>query len=266
MSLFPISAYAADENSDYSDVSYLDAEGKENKALIEVTESGEIIVEYYIDGVWLNTARVVIADEYLFYSLETSDSESVETFVEPLTNYIGVSDADILMEEPNEIQVTASEYVKMGTVAFTSHTVGSALGNVHKHSLDFYRMFRDEVMDYRTFNGPSGAAVSAVIGVVVGILVAINTVLSSAAEAIFWTAVTSLGASVVGGILQDTIVGHFYCQSKYYFIKVVDPDSGKICYYSGDEYRILLANNVWDDTIHKTGYLEWDNSNTLSLV
>ena len=263
-------AFAAENNmlsiSYNSSYSFMDSEEKENTLVITVLESGDVVVDNYIEGVFANSSRSTVTDgNTVLVTTTYADGErSTQQFV--------ISDqntSELAMKSSEEELSASTVYTYAGKVDFLGHYEGYAPGTYHTHTLNFYESFRYVTDEYKDINIGAGTAVSAAVGVVVCVLMAIvfpTTLATGFAEQLIIAAVCSVGGTIVGGVVQSFVSKRYYVRSWKYYIKASDPDSGKSKIYNGEEYRVYLEGGGYSSEVYYTGKRNWWTINVLTLI
>lgn len=256
-----ITASAEDEYS----YSFVDSEGKENTLVITICDTGDVIVACYIEGQFMNSARSTV----------TSENEVTATtiYADGATDVeqIAFSDGNetSLQKELSAQANTSPVYTYAGRVNFGGHYEGYAPGTYHTHTWDVYEALQSVVDEYKDINIGAGTAVSAAVGIVIAVLTTIAfpvTAATEIAEALVIAAISSVGGTIAGGVVQSFVYKRYYVRSWKYLIKVSDLDSGKSKVYSGDEYRVYLDGGGYSSELHYSGRRNWWSLTVLSLM
>lgn len=258
-------ANASDSVVESSSYSFLDAEGKENTLLCTIYDSGEVVVESYVEGQFVDSSQSVITNE--------ENVTVTTTFADGTTDvrqFEILSQQDTIADNTVHDPVRASiAHTYAGKVTFNGHNEGYAAGSYRTHTLKFYESLRDVRDEYKTLNAGAGTAVSAAVGAVISVLALFAFPPSGAvhiAEAIVITIAMAAGSSIVGGVLEKAVSGRYYVRCRKYDIKVTDPDSGKTKSYYGEEFQAYVDGGGYSSEVQYSGKRTWWTTNVLTLI
>ena len=251
--------------SKYNTFSFVDSEGKENTLVTTVLESGEIVVENYIEGTFANSSKTMITDNNLV--IITTAFANGETMIQefPVSKY-NSSEVSVVS---NEEARSSSTYTYAGKIDFLGHQEGYAPGTYHTHTLNMYECLHSITDEYKEINVAAGAAVSTVVGIIASVLVGIafpQLVATEIAELLFTAAISSVSGTVIGGIVQSHVYKRYYVRCWKYGIQAVDPISGTSKYYYGEEYRVFLEGGGYSSNVQYIGKRNWWTTNVIVLI
>ena len=258
-------ANASDSVVESSSYSFLDAEGKENTLLCTIYDSGEVVVESYVEGQFVDSSQSVITNE--------ENVTVTTTFADGTTDvrqFEILSQQDTIADNTVHDPVRASiAHTYAGKVTFNGHNEGYAAGSYRTHTLKFYESLRDVRDEYRTINAGPGTAVSTIVSYIISVLVVFAVPQAWAAQVavqLIAAAVTTAGGTMAGLTINCYLSQRYYVRCRKYDIKVTDPDSGRTKSYFAEEYQVYLDGGGYSSEVHYSGKRAWWTSNVLTLI
>ena len=270
--LFPISttAFAAEKigTSDGISVSsFIDGEGKVNTVHVSSNKAGTVHVDYYIDGILLNTVDVEILDEQELRENSSNSTGSVrikytdvvkseiKEFTDLITNYIapaGIDEVQSIAEPANR------GYTYQGKINYKTYYDG--YGFTYTDSLSIYQETGSTTYKYKTINAEAGSIASIVIGVIAAVLTVICPALEIVATSLLHAAAYAVGTSIVAGIVQGAITKQYYVRTTDYNIKACDTSTSREQIYSAERYQVALTGGGYSSEYYYEGYLPWNTN------
>ena len=264
-------AFAANRNfeteEDQQGTSFVDAEGKVNTVYVSSERRGTAHVDYYIEGVLVNSVDAVILDLPQEAAVNSTNGlgsvritytnmETLETnvFTDLVSKY--VSDAQTggklpLVAEP----AATAAYTYQGRI---NYNTDDSFGYEDTDSLDIYQQTGNTTKEYKTVNGAAGVAVSVIITVVAAALSVIHPALEHLAVDVFQAVAYSLGVTIVGGILQSAITKQYYVRITRYKVRARDIRTSREQTYDAERYQVALDGGGYSSEYVYEGYLPWD--------
>ena len=265
----PVHASELDTYSvdDTSTTSFIDAEGKLNSIYVTSTEAGTAHVEYYIDGVLDNSVDTVLLDSQNVPTSSASSMQNVQ--IEYYDHNSNLSETSIvelaeidsfaeLEQIPSISPLAANSFSYAGRINYNTYYDG--FGIAYNDKLNIYTEAGTVTNAYRTINAEKGMAVSALVGVVASVLGVFLSPLASIATQLVYAAISSAGATVVGGIIQNAFSQRYYARITPYKVKARDVSTSRERTYDAERYQILLESGGYSSDYYYNGYLPWNST------
>lgn len=261
---FTTPAFAASESDALEGVqvsSFIDGEGKTNTVHISSSQIGTAHVDYYINGVLINTADVTLLEINSAGVDPINKSSSVRivyndianavsrSYIEPLSNYLSYSHTTT--ESPKSI----SSYSYQGRINY--NTYYDSFGNQYNDKLSIYQETGSTTYEYETVNAAQGAVASIVIGVIAAALTVICPALSVVSTNLLYAAAYAAGTTIVGGIVQGAIAKQYYVRTTNYNVKARDVSTSRENIYDAKRYQVALSGGGYSSEYYYEGYLPW---------
>lgn len=272
--VFNTNVFATDMNymkENEQSFSFIDAEGKVNTIYVSSDRIGSAHVDYYIDGILVNTSDAVIDEpqklttnlndntgtiHITYTDMKTSTSQH---FTEPISNYLTTE------ESINSINSsTNASYVHQGRINYKTYY--DSFGDSYTEKLDVYQKHMDDTYTYKTINADTGTAASVIISAIAAALTIIFPGLAILSSEIFYAAAFSAGVSIVGGYVQGLISKRYYVKTTLYKVKAVDPVTSREQIYDGEQFRIALEGGGYSSDYYYDGYLPWNSNSVASRM
>ena len=255
----------ADSNSvalnEISVSSFIDGEGKRNTVYVSSSKIGTAHVEYYINGVILNTVDAEIL------STNSSDIDSVRnssniriifrdvssgkshSYIEPLSNYLSCS------HTTTESAKASSAYSYQGRINY--NTFYDGWGNQFTDKLSIYQQTGSTSYEYKTVNAEQGAIASIVIAAISAVLTIICPALTAVSTNVLYAVAYAAGTTIVGGVVQGAITKQYYVKTTSYSVKARDVSTSRENIYAAERYQVALSGGGYSSDYYYEGYLPW---------
>ena len=269
-----VPAYASNErlssNNTYqiSSFSFLDGEGKNNTAVVCAIGAQGYRVDYYIEGELINQAEITAIQETDMDSL-TGTGNDVKIVFTDCVSGVKREWTESLSDtvcELGTILIPADQtrsYAYEGCIKYNTYHCD---GTDYSDSLYYFQEYVGLTYDYRVFNANEGDLVSVLIGILASVLSSIFIPFCGIAGELFNAIVSSVGATIVGGYLQNAISKTYYARIYDYNVKACDFSTSRETYYQAEKLRIALPGGGYSSNYYFNGNMPWyDNYVAYSL-
>lgn len=249
--------------------SFIDGEGKLNTVYVSSSEPGSAHVDYYIDGILINSVDANLLASHASGKTALCDSSQVQitytdriannttTYSNSLSQFITTDDLE-MPYQTNAHGTKAAAYIYQGRINYYPY---DDMGTEYRDKLSVYLQTGTTTNEYKTINTAAGTAASVAISVLAAALTLFSPVLASLASNLFYAAVSAAGVTIVGGIIQGAITKTYYVRTTKYNVKARDESVPRERIYEAERYKVALNGGGYSSNYYYEGPLPWNTNN-----